>query len=231
MPILIHPTRTGSVFLRNFDRGVVDSLGAVEGSVSGFGNMFDPADPCFFLSAPGATGGGVVRVYFENPEAIFTKKLYPFISIVRDDFTPALGRWMEGGQLEFRAGVSGTQVVVNGVSGFCNYESKIQAIPHDITYTISIWDRYEAPVQAILLKALKVFPAIGKLFVSDDLDLDRTYEAYREGSVTSLEQVIDPVTKVKGYAFSIRVEGELDLAEQDISNSAVSGVDLRMYRI
>lgn len=228
MAIYIHPTKTGTVFLRNFDQGIFDRMGAVP-------DPSDPSDPCFRVSVPTITGvSGIpdieVPAYFAQPESIFQKKVYPFISVVRDDAVPNLQRWMSVGQLEYRSGVSGSGVVINGVSGFTSYERKFQPYPHDITYTISAWDRYENGVQPILYKLLKAFTPTGKILVKDSLDLERSYEAYREGSFTSLHEVVDAVTRVRGYAITVRVEGELDHAD-GFALDAVSGFAISMHRL
>lgn len=228
MTIPVWPDLTGQVFLRNFDQGMVDTIGAITDPTN------PPGDPRFILTVPGATDQ-TVKVYFAKPEAIFRKKVYPFITIDREEFTPALHRWMGVGQLEYRTGVSGTQIFVQtsrdgtGVSGFGQYQTKPQAIPYDIVYTVTCFDRYEGPAQAMLLKLLKVFPPVGKVFVSDSLGLNRTYEAYQEGAIANLKEVIDPVTRFIGYAITVRVEGELDLADPSVGNT-VTGFGLNLHR-
>jgi len=223
MPIRIHDKITGSVFLRNFDQGVFDTLGATP-------DASNLADPCYALGVNFADGLRNVPVYFSQPEPIFKKMVFPFIAVHRDDCLLAMHRWMGVGQLEYRAGVPGTQTVINGVSGFAEYQMKPQAFPHDITYTISVWDRYEQPVQTTLLKVLKTLYPVGRLIVYDDLGLKRSYEYYWEGSIASLEEILDPVTRARGYALTIRVEGELDLADPYTTGS-VSGVDLNVNRL
>jgi hypothetical protein len=216
--IRIFNQRTGNVFLRNFDEGVFATLGATPDPTS-------VPDPCYTLPISFGNAMKKVPVYFTQPEQIFKKMIYPFITVHRDEVSVAMHRWMGVGQLEYRAGVSGTQMVIGGVSGFAQYESKPQAIPHDITYTVSVWDRYEASAQMILQNVLKAMHPIGRLMVYDSLNLQRSYEYYWEGSIASLQELIDPVTRVRGYALSLRVEGELDLT-QPVSTDAVTGMNL-----
>jgi len=220
--IKIWDKKTGSVFLRNFDEGIMSTLGATPDPMSS-------NDPCYGVTVPFASGAANVPVYFSQPESLFKKMVFPFITINRDDVTLAMHRWMGVGQLEYRAGVSGTQMVIGGVSGFSEYEMKPQAFPHDITYTISMWDRYESSVQAILQKVLKAVYPVGRLIVYDSLKLIRSYEYYWEGSIANLQEIIDPVTRARGYALTIRVEAELDLVDPYTSGS-VSGTDLSMNR-
>jgi hypothetical protein len=186
-------------------------------------------DPCYKLNIPGASRNPI-SVYFAKPEQIFKKKVFPFVSIERDDFSPAMQRWMSVGQLEYKVGVSGTQATINGRTGFLMNEIKFQAMPYDFIYTISCFDRYERTVQPILLKLLQQFPPVGKIKVFDSLELERSYECYMEGPVASIHEIVDPTMRVRGYSFTIRVEGQLDLAGPFTTN-AVSGVDLRVLRM
>jgi len=218
MAIPVWDQITGSVFIRNFDEGIFRSMGA-------FPDLSNISDPCYALPITFPDGIKQVPVYFAQPESIFKKMIFPFITVNRDDIALAMHRWMGVGQLEYRAGVSGTQKVINGVSGFTAYQMKPQAFPHDITYTISCWDRYESPVQTILLNVLKALYPVGRLIVYDSLKQMRSYEYYWEGSIANLQEIVDPVTRARGYALTMRVEGELDLADP-ITFGSVSGVFL-----
>jgi hypothetical protein len=213
---------TGEVNVRDFDQGVMDGLDGVP--------FADPTHPCYSVPVPYPDGSTRnVSAYFDQPEAIFRLKIFPFITIHRDDPTLAMHRWMNVGQLEYRAGVSGTEAVINGVSGFLAYQAKIQAFPFDFTYTISGYDRYENTAQPILNYLLRHFPPLGKLFVTDSLGLQRSYEAYFEGSVANLQTLTDAVTRARGYAITVRVEGELDLTDPYVT-SAVTGLEVFQHR-
>lgn len=236
MAIPIWNRKTGLVDVRSFDQGVMDQTGAYKGPTDLSDDPLplketraNQVDPCYRIDVPGASSSPV-SVFFAKPEQIFKKKILPFVSIERDDFTPAMQRWMGVGHLEYRVGVSGTQAVINGVSGFLAHEIKFQATPYDYTYTISCFDRFEGTVQPILLKLLQQFPPVGKIKVFDSLGLDRSYECYMEGPVTSIHEIVDPTMRIRGYSFTIRVEGQLDLAGPFTTN-AVSGVDLYLRRM
>lgn len=224
--IPIWDKKTGIMTLDLFDYGVIRTLGR---DLNLRSDKTDPDLPCFVVDIPGSTTG-TVHIIFGDPDVVFVKKKFPSIVIERQDFAQALERWMGIGQLEYKAGVSGTEAVVNGVSGFWDYESKPQAIPYNIPYKITCFDLYERNVQAILLKVLKAFPPTGKLFVRDSLNLERTYEVDVEGGVSSAHEIIDASRRVKGYSVEIVVQGELDLIGPDTTTS-VSGIDLNMYRM
>lgn len=222
MAIPVWNQPTGLVDVRAFDQGVPYSMGAK--------SMLDPEHPCYSLPVPFPDGSVQnVSVYFAQPEQIFKKKVYPFITISRE-FEPVMSRWMNVGQLEYKVGVAGTGLMINGVSGFSTMTSKIQAFPYDFTYTISCYHRYENLVQPILAKLLKLWPPLGKLFVIDSLGLLRTYEAYMESPIVNLSEIIDSVTRLRGYALTVRVEGELDLIDTPMTLDTVTGVQLNIFR-
>jgi hypothetical protein len=212
---------TGNVFIRDFDEGIINTLGAVaDPNAFNIVNGQKIPDPCFKLDE--------VPVYFSQPEPVFQKKVFPFITINRDDMAPAMMRWHGPAQLEHKVGTSGVVILPNGTSGYASSSMKYQAYPYDITYTISIWDRYEATVQTILAKVLRALPPIGRIIVKDSLNLSRSYEYYSEGSIANLQEVIDPVTRARGYAITLRVEAELDLLDS-ITTNAVTGIDLSLH--
>lgn len=218
MAIQISNEIIGQVFIRSFDEGIMRSMGAYPNKNDHF--------PSYILKVDYPDRSiREVSVFFEQPEAAFRLKRYPFISIHREDPSVALERWMGIGQLEYQAPL-GNPIHINqggkSVSGYAHYQSQIQAFPFDFNYTISCYDRYEGSAQSILQKLLKRFPPIGKLYVEDSLGGIRTYDCLLEGGITNLEELIDPVQRLRGYAISVRVLGEMDLADEVISTS-VSG--------
>ena len=227
MPIQVWPNQTGEVWVRDFDYGVLNGLGAtlnVEWTEK-------RKRPTFAIQlGPKTATESLVPVFFNDPEMIYKERHAPSILIQREDITPALQRWMGIGQLEYRAGVSGTGVVLtNGTSGFAQYVSKPQAMPYDFLYTITCFDRYEGNVQYLLKQVLKSFPPIGKIYVTDSMGLLRTYESRSEGSIPSPREIIDPVNRFVSYTISVKVDGEIDLTDPVVSD-AVTGFNLNLYR-
>lgn len=228
--------KVGSVGVREFDLGVVQTMGCIP-------DLTDRNAPCYVLPEPGESSlsqscsttasseaAQRVKVFFSQPEQIFRLKIYPFITINRDEMTPSTTRYMGVEQMDYRKGVSGTQATAFGKQGFTEYENKLSAQPYDFVYTISIFDRYEAGAQAILHRVLKLFPPIGRLNVIDSLGVSRSYDAYMEGGVVSLQEAIDPVTRVRGYAITLRVEGEIDLTEP-YTTGAVTDFGINLNRL
>lgn len=225
MGIKVWEHSTGEVFLRNFDAGVFETLGA-EADPTAFTvvNGHRVPDPCYKFEVNGES----IPIYFSQPEPVFRKKVFPFITVNRDEVVPVMQRWHGPGQLEHKVGTSDALTLPNGLSGYTTGSMKFQAYPYDISYTISIWDRYEASVQPILAKVLRALPPIGRIIVKDSLNLTRSYEYFSEGSIANLQEVIDAATRARGYAISIRIEGELDLLDS-VTTSAVTGFDLSLH--
>lgn len=202
------------------------------GIMAAIGGAIDTSnqcDPTYAVNIPGASETKV-PIFFNQPEMIYKARQAPSILIQRDDFTPALNRWMGVGQLEYRAGVPGTEyLAINGVSGFTQYVSKPQAMPYDFTYTIICFDRLERNVQPIVKQVLKSLPPIGKIFVTDSLGLLRSYEARSEGPIPSPREIVDPVNRFVSYTISVKVDGEIDLTDP-VTTNAATGFELRMHR-
>ena len=217
---------TGNMFIDNYDLGVIQSIGH---DLNFHYDTSDPDLPCFRVDIPGASQTSI-PIYMADPNVVFVKKKFPSIVVTRGDFTPALERWHGVGQLDYRAGVSGTQIMVNDTPGFSVYQTKLQAVPYNIPYTISIFDFLERNVQVMLKKVLKAFYPQGKLFCKDSLGHDRTYDIEVEGGVSQINEIIDASRRVKGYSVEVMVFGELDLLDPTTSDS-VSGITLNLERL
>jgi hypothetical protein len=142
----------GVVGLRNFDEGIVLTLGAeLEETETGKGhtnNYFIGTNVLPVEPAPGASG---IPVVFSHPEDVYMRYRQPLVYIRRDDFSPAMNRWHPK-MTEWRVPSQGANPVsitfdegTNGevtVSGYDSYQRKEMAVPFDITYTINILARH-----------------------------------------------------------------------------------------
>ncbi len=229
----------GRVGLRNFDQGVVETLGAeVFDSGTGLSNYFiatsriAPVEP-----APGLPG---IPITFSHPEDIWERYRQPVIVIRRDDIAPAMTRWHPG-MVTYRTPALGAKPVsvrlgptTGVVAGYDKYEQKEQAVPFDITYTISILARHRGKgplprrgdpakftgaagsprnqVNAILDYCLRIYAPYTAVLVRDSLDDIRTYSAFME-AISHLDEVPEVTERVLGFALTLRVEAELDLRD------------------
>lgn len=156
-----------------------------------------------------------VPVIFNDPEPIYDRRIYPSILVARDDPQPNLARWHSVGQLEYFAGVSGTEetAIVAGqtVSGFSQVESKIQAMPFDLNYTITVFARWEHEAMPMLRHVLKRFQPFSRIPVIDSLGQSRSYTTFSDGGWQNQSEISDVADRMKAYAVSVKVEAELDL--------------------
>ncbi len=237
--------KTGFVGLRNFDLGVVESLGAfVANDTTG--------QPKYWLSSPvkvplwndaaeAVPGLPGVPVIFGNPEDVNQDIKLPYVQVTRDDISPAMERWGQGYQ-QYRAPADGaipfSTTLPNGkvVNGYDRVEIVAQAIPFDLTYTISVKARYRgAPgqrnsVNAIFGHVLRMYPPYGKINVVDSIGDLRSYEAFNEG-ISNLDNVVEVQDRTLGFAITVRVEGELDLKDPQTSQTVRHPLTLQLQQL
>lgn len=215
---------TGDVFIRNFDEGIVKTLGAVaridtlpslNRRINGYWLDETFTDPT------------AVPVIFNNPEQIFEHKIYPSYHVARSNIEPALHRWHSVKQLEYIAGVSGTETVVDGVSGFTSVETKAQAWPVDIYYAISCYARYEHEAVPMAKRILSVYKPYSKIELTDSLGESRSYTVFAETGLQDIGEVVSVADRLKAYSLDLRVEAELDL-QDPITRSTVDSVVNRL---
>lgn len=211
--------RTGSVFLRNFDRGVVESLGGVvmQRSVEGRApqsNYFLPLDRFTkSMRFPGTGPGNAAQITFAGPEETYEITEIPAVLVRRGDFVFAPQRWHPHTK-EYRIPAKGAKELFDAKGnsiGYSKYESKEWALPHDIPYDISVLARVRDDATAMLRHVLRIFkPPASSLAILDELNTKRTYDAFNEGT-TAADELASVAERVVGFTISIRVEGELDL--------------------
>lgn len=209
--------RVGEVNLRDFDQGVVETLGATITGDNYFLSISGVSPP------PGSPG---VPVTFANPEDIFEKWKIPVLVIARDDISPAMSRWHPG-LGEYSAPARGANPVsittpAGTFARFDRYEEQMQAVPFDIMYTLSIQARYRSSLQnmsnAILKYVLKVYTPYCRVLVKDSLGDVRSYDAFMEG-ISSLDEVREVTERQMGFAVTLRVEGELNLPDPEVKRA------------
>ena len=196
--------------------------------------------------APGLPG---IPITFSHPEDIWERYRQPVIVIRRDDIAPAMNRWHPG-MVTYRAPALGAKPMTvtlgpttGSVSGFDRYEQKEQAVPFDITYTITILARTRGKgplprrgdpagfkgaagsprnqVNRILDYVLRIYAPYTAVLVRDSLDDIRTYSAFME-AISHLDEVPEVTERVLGFALTLRVEAELDLRDPVIQHSVTA---------
>ena len=216
---------TGDVWLTDFDRGVVETFGAEVNSV---GDMYVIKN-LPGVSPPPPTGGiefEGVPVYFAFPDETIDPKILPSFVVRRDEINPAMSRWHLGAtQYLLPAPGATTRQVFHPITGNLMAEgpdavqTKAQAVPFDLLYTIQIRARYRNNLKVEAMKMLKYtmrqYQPYTAVFTRDSLNEVRSYNAYMEGP-SALDTKPDVAGREVGFNVSLRVEAELDLNDPQV---------------
>lgn len=212
--------RTGTVFLSDFDEGLVRTMGGelIEITLDG------EKTQAYVIMIDGVTGpdayGGAVPVIWQNPEDVYQAGALPHVNVSRTAITPAMQRWFPGGY-EYRTPAAGAQPVRagNGVVGPSMLEFKQWAYPYDISYEVHIRARLRAQADKMLKQIGKWFWAYGQIYLTDSEGAERGYYAFQE-SVDSLDEVADIADRMLGWTISLRCEAELDFNDPYIAKTS-----------
>ena len=235
--------KTGFVGIRNFDQGVVESLGAfLADDKNGQPKYWiKPFSGEWGDNAKGIPELPGVPVFFANPEDVNQDMKLPFVEVRRDDISPAMERWAQGNQ-QYRAPADGARPISvtlpDGriITGYDRVEIVAQAIPYDITYTISVKARFRgAPgqrnqVNGIFGHVLRMYPPYGKINVVDSIGDVRGYEAFNEG-ISNLDNIVEVQDRVLGFAVTVRVEAELDSKDVHTAQTVRHTLTPQLYRL
>jgi hypothetical protein len=203
-------SRNGTVTLRDFDAGVVLTMGAQQGEGSFSRYYFLPAIPgvCPPRGLPG------IPIVFSTSEDVFTEYVIPQVVVTREDIAPAMQRWHPGARQYRVPGLGVAQVE----GGYEAYEEMTSAVPYDFTYQISVEARNRGGVgtevrsqaNAVFMYVLSIYQPYSLVRVVDSIGDTRRYEAFGD-SLSMLDEVLDVTDRTVGFGISLRVEGELDL--------------------
>ena len=205
--------RTGTVFLEDFDTGLVTTFGAVLKIVT-----FDNEQvQDYAVQIPGVTGpdeySGLIPVIFQDAEDVYQDGFLPHIAISRSAITPAMSRWHPVGKAyQVPSSVATMVTAQNGVVGPSLNELKGYALPYDITYDIHMRARLRTQANNMLQYMGRHLWAYGSLFLTDSEGDERGYVTYLE-SIDNLDEVVDFSDRTIGFTMSLRVEGELDFSD------------------
>jgi hypothetical protein len=231
----------GSVTLRDFDQGVIETLRAQPQTLPGQAARYYVTIP----GVDGPPGWPGVPVVFSFPEDIGNDYRQPFILVRRVDITPALERYHPGLQ-QYRAPAPGALPVrVNfyprnpnsvPITGYTAYQQRYQATPVDIHYNVEILARTRgAPASSIrgqansvFMYVAKIYPPYGVLQISDDLGDKRTYEMFNEG-IQNVDRVEDVQNRTIGFTLNLRAEAELDLQDPINCVAAISPLTFNFH--
>jgi len=202
--------RTGIVFLRDFDEGMIRTAGGeliphefdgetVQVYAVRIDNVLGPDEY-----------GGYIPIYFQEPEATYQNELLPNIVVSRTALNHAPQRRNPGGREYYTpAATSKTVTSSGGVQGPSALEIKQWADPYDIMYEVHIRARLRTQADLMLRKVGQKFGPYGQVYFIDSVGAERGYYAFQE-SLDTLDEIVDVADRTLGWTISLRVEGELD---------------------
>ena len=222
--------RTGDVWLSDFDRGVITSLGGVVNTV---GDMYVVDVPG--VSPPPQTGEiefEGIPVYFAFPDETIDPKILPSFVVRRDEMTPAMSRWHPGNQQYQVPAPGANSVTITNprtgdtiATGFDSYEDKSQAVPFDLLYTVQIRARYrnnlKVEAMQMLRFTLKRFPPYCTVYIKDSEGDLRSYTTFME-SPSALDTKPDVAGRETNFNVTLRIEAELDLNDPQLRKAMTS---------
>jgi len=202
--------RTGRVFLRNFDEGVVTTLGGELVLIELDGEQVqDYAVRINGVQGPEAWGG-MVPVIFQNPEDVYQDGVMPHIAVSRTAITPAMNRWNPMGRAYMvPAGDGETHRGSDGQQYPKRVEIATYPYPYDISYDLHLRGRRRSEADLMLLHVGRYFFPYGQVFLKDSEGDERGYYAFQE-SIDNLDEVAAIADRTLGHTLSLRVEAELD---------------------
>lgn len=224
--------RTGDVWVSDFDRGVITTLG---GEINAVGDTYVIMNVSG-VSPPPATGEREfegIPVYFSFPDETINPKILPSFVVRRDDLIPAMSRWHPGNQQYNIPSTGSRPVTITNprtgdvmAQGFNEYEDKSQAVPFDLMYTIQIRARYRNNLKVEAMKmlhhTLKKYKPYTVVYVKDSNDDLRSYTAFME-SPSALDTKPDVAGREANFNVTLRIEAELDLNDPEV-RQAMSGL-------
>lgn len=231
--------RTGTVTLRDFDRGVVETLRAkVIEDANGQPNYWltelsgKPVSQISMpLVPPGSPG---IPITFAYPEDIYEHWKKPGIVVSRDDAAPAMQRYHPGA-MQYNAPASNARPVTvtlpsGALTGFSSMETLSQAVPFDLMYTINIITVGARNLANLMLDhVLRIYPPYAAIYLLDSVGDQRTYSAWMDG-VSMLDELADVSERTIGFAVTLRVEAEFDLSDPEIHSTVTGRPTVNMQR-
>ncbi len=241
-PTYINVEPTGDVWIRDFDKGIVETMGGEE--IDSYYYLDHPKisdvrpppfpDDYQVVASRGTRMPGV-PIKFTNSDDRITDFILPCIVVRRESWEEALGRWPSI-HLKYRAPAPGASPVEitrgttpegepNVINGFDQYEQQYGGFPYDITYLISVLTqglRATSDAQTLLKHVMRTYKPRGSVIkVMDSVGSERLYDAFASGP-TDLKEALDIVDKQGGYSLSVKVLGQIDLNEPMLTNPATS---------
>lgn len=211
----------GTVWVRDFDRGVVTSLGS---EIITF--MVDGAmRSAYAVDVAGVKAnlenfGDMVPVFFVMPDDVYQPFVYPSFVVRRTDLAPAFDRASWYGWVGRKPTDTAKKVVLDsGEEGYTEYTNQWRATPFDISYDVQYFARDREDSLWMMLHTMRRLKAPWwNTKVVDSLGDVRDYDT-GEVSQTDSSELSEIDNRAISTTFSFLVRGELDLDDEVVYKS------------
>ena len=199
-----------NITLRNFDHGIVHTLGAQQESDNYYLRLPSIIDP--------------ITVLMAAPEDVFENYILPSVVLRRDTIELDLQRF-SGYIIGWHQQISNTRAI-----------EKHAAWPFNITYDIQVFARYKTEALHIFHYIMGRIVPFHYIRVVDSQGNECTYDAIVEG-FSVLDEIADVADRIAGFSMSLRVIGEIDLTAEfeqatiDSSKQLTDVVNLNMINL
>jgi hypothetical protein len=208
----------GTIGLRAFDQGLVETLGARL-----YPMVVDGAErQVYAVDLPGVASsvegyGGKVPVFFALPEDVYQPYKLPCYVVRRSDLTPNFARHPWYGYCRTHPD-DAQKIVVNhptqrGVyrEGWSKYTTQRIPYPFDISYDLQVMARRQMNGIRMLTRALQTCrPPFFTMECYDSIGDKRLYDS-GEVAVSSTSELADVADRTIAWTISFQIRGELDL--------------------
>lgn len=213
---------SGTVFIEEFDRGMVETLGAVQVTVQVEGGSRQQ----YVCDVESVTGPpefeGKVPVYFVVGNVPFVAKLLPALVVRRTELETAFANGGQSWGIQYKRAAPGAGTVTialpdaTTISGPTHKELLERSIPHNIRYEIQARARgpsAQRDANRMLRFLMRAYPPPGsEVIVKDSVGDSRGYDVIHESKAQNTE-VLDLTARDVGWTLTLVVHGELDISE------------------
>lgn len=221
----------GTIGLRAFDQGIVETLGAQLYPMEVDGTSRD----VYAVDMPGVTStvegyGGKIPVFFALPEDVYQTYKLPCFVIRRNDLAPAFDRSPWYGYQRTWSEDANELIVkhptIRGAykQGYDKYITQRDPYPFNISYDIQVMARRQTNGIRMLTRALQTCrPPFFTMACYDSIGDKRLYDS-GEVAVSSASELADVADRTIAWTISFEIRGELDLETVQTETDIVSAV-------
>lgn len=215
--------RTGVVTIRDFDVGLMNTLGFQVRTVKKTEfedlSLFEPTFAGLsrgFVNIPGINSSfdsslnDEVTIVVQYPDFVVTNDMLPAIIITRDtiDFD---GTRNFGWEAQYKDAAEGSvKKTIGDFRGFDKVVIKTMAMPIDIFYTIYTFGRFRSQTNLLFHWVMDRFKFVSGIRVKDSLGDSRFYDTVFQG-FGEVSEITDVGKRIIGYSIVIIVRGEIDV--------------------